>query len=188
MSDGQVSPNHSNRDHLRVRVRSRQKRKTTSCWPCRDRKVKCDKLHPCEICVKRGYPDLCCYERPNSQNPSVNPQPVTQTAGSSTPAQMSSRVESRPSTEVFAGINRHTSRLSVRNENREPFLGENAIPSFARDQASPVNGASTRRHVEAGFMPIIGHENTKAADDFLPIMADNSNILEGLPSNRDIIK
>ena len=40
MSDPQSSPNHSNQDRLRERVRLRQKRKTTSCWPCRDRKVK----------------------------------------------------------------------------------------------------------------------------------------------------
>jgi hypothetical protein len=107
MSDGQVSPNHSNRDHLREMVRTRQKRKTTSCWPCRDRKVKCDKSQPCEICVKRGYPDLCWHERPNSQNPSVNPRPATQTRGSSTRTQTSSGVESRPGTEDFTGINGH---------------------------------------------------------------------------------
>ena len=36
----------------------------TACWPCRQRKVKCDNKQPCENCVKREYPQLCSY-KPN---------------------------------------------------------------------------------------------------------------------------
>ena len=36
----------------------------TACWPCRQRKVKCDNQSPCENCVKREHPQLCSY-RPN---------------------------------------------------------------------------------------------------------------------------
>ena len=33
----------------------------TACWPCRQRKVKCDNKHPCENCVKRDHASLCSY-------------------------------------------------------------------------------------------------------------------------------
>jgi hypothetical protein len=36
----------------------------TACWPCRQRKVKCDNKQPCENCVKREHPQLCSY-KPN---------------------------------------------------------------------------------------------------------------------------
>lgn len=36
----------------------------TACWPCRQRKVKCDNKAPCENCVKREHPQLCSY-KPN---------------------------------------------------------------------------------------------------------------------------
>lgn len=182
MSESQSSPNHSNRDHLRERVRLRQKRKTTSCWPCRDRKVKCDKGQPCQICVKRGYSDLCTYESPSVHHASAIPPPPAQPGDDLLRARTISGVESRP------GTGYRTSISSVTERSREPFLGENAIPSFARDHANPGDGTSTRQNVEAGFMPIIGHENNDSADDFLPVMADTSNIHEGLPSDRDIIK
>lgn len=43
-------------------LRSRKRaQKPGSCEPCRERKVRCDKAHPCATCDKRGYPDLCVY-------------------------------------------------------------------------------------------------------------------------------
>lgn len=39
----------------------------TACWPCRQRKVKCDNKQPCENCVKREHPQLCSY-KPNRSN------------------------------------------------------------------------------------------------------------------------
>jgi hypothetical protein len=36
----------------------------TACWPCRQRKVKCDNQQPCENCVKRDHAQLCSY-KPN---------------------------------------------------------------------------------------------------------------------------
>ncbi|KAH7038230.1 fungal-specific transcription factor domain-containing protein [Microdochium trichocladiopsis] len=42
----------------------RKVRYGTACWPCRQRKVKCDNKHPCDNCVKREHPQLCSY-RPN---------------------------------------------------------------------------------------------------------------------------
>lgn len=33
----------------------------TACYPCKQRKVKCDNTLPCKNCQKRDYPNLCSY-------------------------------------------------------------------------------------------------------------------------------
>jgi Fungal Zn(2)-Cys(6) binuclear cluster domain. len=43
----------------------------TACWPCRQRKVKCDNKSPCENCVKREHPQLCSY-KPNRTSTGKN--------------------------------------------------------------------------------------------------------------------
>lgn len=48
-------------DEARRLLRLRKKRARTSCYPCRTRKVKCDRSHPCDNCSKRGYSELCTF-------------------------------------------------------------------------------------------------------------------------------
>jgi len=50
---------------IRQILHKRTKRIRTSCYPCRTRKVKCDKVSPCDNCLKRGYPELCSFTGPN---------------------------------------------------------------------------------------------------------------------------
>ncbi|KAJ9295526.1 transcriptional regulator family: Fungal Specific TF [Paecilomyces variotii] len=49
-------------DATTVRELLKQRRKTRaikSCFPCRERKVRCDGRVPCSTCVRRGHQDLC---------------------------------------------------------------------------------------------------------------------------------
>ena len=39
----------------------RRNRQPLSCVPCRAKKLKCDRSHPCETCTKRGDEVLCTY-------------------------------------------------------------------------------------------------------------------------------
>lgn len=39
--------------------RKRKTRSITSCYPCRQRKVRCNGHVPCSSCVKRDHPELC---------------------------------------------------------------------------------------------------------------------------------
>lgn len=41
----------------------RKMRELSSCYPCHRRKVKCDRGAPCDRCVKRQHPELCCYQQ-----------------------------------------------------------------------------------------------------------------------------
>ncbi|EYE90672.1 Zn(II)2Cys6 transcription factor domain-containing protein, partial [Aspergillus ruber CBS 135680] len=36
-------------------------RPSASCIPCRNRKVKCDRLTPCSTCLSRAHPEQCTY-------------------------------------------------------------------------------------------------------------------------------
>ncbi|KAL6856746.1 N-terminal binuclear Zn cluster-containing/DNA binding domain-containing protein [Trichoderma novae-zelandiae] len=43
-------------------LRLRRLSQARSCYPCRQRKVKCDHEHPCQTCQKRGHPEICSYD------------------------------------------------------------------------------------------------------------------------------
>lgn len=40
-----------------------------ACYPCRQRKVKCDQSVPCKTCVVREHPELCTYHPPSEAHP-----------------------------------------------------------------------------------------------------------------------
>lgn len=53
--------------------RKRRVRGIKSCFPCRHRKVKCSGDLPCESCVSRGHPELCCVPSESSDNSRAAP-------------------------------------------------------------------------------------------------------------------
>ncbi|KAJ6129593.1 hypothetical protein N7512_002373 [Penicillium capsulatum] len=61
------------------RVIRKRNRVPLSCAPCRNRKLKCNRSHPCENCVKRGDAASCSYAQANSRrkNPAQQPAPTT---------------------------------------------------------------------------------------------------------------
>ncbi|KAF7596155.1 hypothetical protein BBP40_003054 [Aspergillus hancockii] len=46
-------------------------RATASCHPCRSRKVKCNRLSPCEACITRGIQEECKYSAPNEDRQAI---------------------------------------------------------------------------------------------------------------------
>lgn len=55
-------------------IRTKRKaREPKACYPCHTRKVKCDRNHPCDGCVKRDHADLCSYERPSKKRQANTP-------------------------------------------------------------------------------------------------------------------
>ncbi|KAL4976014.1 hypothetical protein BDW66DRAFT_159949 [Aspergillus desertorum] len=56
------SPNTVERQEIdRILRLTRKQRESKACYPCRQRKVKCDGSHPCRTCVKRDHPEICAY-------------------------------------------------------------------------------------------------------------------------------
>ncbi len=50
---------------MNQRQKKQRNRKPVSCWPCRERKVRCDRSSPCVTCERRDHAHLCRVERPN---------------------------------------------------------------------------------------------------------------------------
>ncbi|KAI0206226.1 fungal-specific transcription factor domain-containing protein [Astrocystis sublimbata] len=86
-SVGTSSSGHSPEEQFRV-VR-RRNRVPLSCYPCRSRKLKCNRGAPsCENCVKRGDTQACVYATPSSRRKNQN------TAGANaTPDDMQNRID-----------------------------------------------------------------------------------------------
>ncbi|KAF1992058.1 hypothetical protein K402DRAFT_78111 [Aulographum hederae CBS 113979] len=52
------------------RVVRKRNRVPLSCGPCRHRKLKCNRGHPCDNCTKRGDVDSCTYASPSTRKKS----------------------------------------------------------------------------------------------------------------------
>ncbi|KAJ0414157.1 phenylacrylic acid decarboxylase [Aspergillus carlsbadensis] len=50
----------------RVLRLKRKQRESKACYPCRQRKVKCNGEQPCRTCTRRDHPQICAY---NVENP-----------------------------------------------------------------------------------------------------------------------
>ncbi|KAF2687682.1 hypothetical protein K458DRAFT_295003 [Lentithecium fluviatile CBS 122367] len=66
-SFGQDVPQRSDIDE--ILRRKRKAREYKACYPCRQRKVKCDQSVPCKTCVVREHPELCTYHPPSEAHP-----------------------------------------------------------------------------------------------------------------------
>ena len=55
------------------RVVRKRNRIPLSCGPCRHRKLKCNRAHPCDNCIKRGDVDSCAYATPSARRKSNAP-------------------------------------------------------------------------------------------------------------------
>ncbi|KAF2756628.1 hypothetical protein EJ05DRAFT_502124 [Pseudovirgaria hyperparasitica] len=56
----------------RFRVVRKRNRVPLSCGPCRHRKLKCNRGHPCDNCTKRGDIASCAYATPGSRKKSTS--------------------------------------------------------------------------------------------------------------------
>ncbi|KAL5416183.1 hypothetical protein PMIN03_002222 [Paraphaeosphaeria minitans] len=72
--------------HFRV-VRKRN-RVPLSCGPCRHRKLKCNRGHPCDNCTKRGDTASCTYATPGNRKKSAS-----STGSATTPDDMQNRID-----------------------------------------------------------------------------------------------
>ncbi|KAI0852890.1 fungal-specific transcription factor domain-containing protein [Daldinia vernicosa] len=81
------SSGHSPEEHFRV-VR-RRNRVPLSCYPCRTRKLKCNRGTPnCENCIKRGDTQSCVYATPTSRRKNQS-----SAGASATPDDMQNRID-----------------------------------------------------------------------------------------------
>ncbi|KAL4883726.1 fungal-specific transcription factor domain-containing protein [Aspergillus karnatakaensis] len=70
------------------RVVRKRNRVPLSCGPCRHRKLKCNRSHPCENCVKRGDAHSCTYAQTGARKKNSASQ-----ASSNSPDDMQNRID-----------------------------------------------------------------------------------------------
>ncbi|PYI18848.1 putative C6 transcription factor [Aspergillus japonicus CBS 114.51] len=70
------------------RVIRKRNRVPLSCAPCRHRKLKCNRAHPCENCIKRGDATSCSYAQAGARKKNVS-----QPSAASSPDDMQNRID-----------------------------------------------------------------------------------------------
>ncbi|RCI15359.1 hypothetical protein L249_6505 [Ophiocordyceps polyrhachis-furcata BCC 54312] len=169
-----LTPDEANRiirSHRKVRYGS-------ACWPCRQRKVKCDNKQPCENCVKREHTELCSY-KPNRTATAAAAAAAAKRAHPTRARSLSADI-ARTGTSNWprADLDNDTDAVSDR------FLGQNSIPALLRRE-QPSSAAAS----DDGVYSILGL-NTAAPFPFTsPRRLDllTRDLAAEMPSDRDII-
>ncbi|PHH77394.1 hypothetical protein CDD80_671 [Ophiocordyceps camponoti-rufipedis] len=167
-----LTPDEANRiirSHRKVRYGS-------ACWPCRQRKVKCDNKQPCENCVKRDHSSLCSYKPNRASTSKRSARARSLSVDLVRPGATWPRAESSSSAVVAAAAaDNDDSPVSDR------FLGQNSIPALLLRQQAPGD--------DDGVYSILGL-NTDAP---FPLTSSRHldlltrDIAADMPSDRDII-
>ncbi|KAF4444403.1 hypothetical protein F53441_11127 [Fusarium austroafricanum] len=189
-----LTPEEANRiihSHRKVRY-------GTACWPCRQRKVKCDNKQPCENCVKREHPRLCSY-KPNRSS-------TSKLSSSAAPSESSqSIVANRKRTHSFSEAPRDEGVRKVERQDSWPrtlasidepevapdrYLGQNSIPALLREQSSPVHKGGEGLDIRQDMRSILGLDTSAP----FPLMSSHhlqkltQDISNELPSDREVMK
>ncbi|KAK4143200.1 fungal-specific transcription factor domain-containing protein [Dichotomopilus funicola] len=186
MSDTQGSPagDLTPEEASRIIHSHRKVRYGTACWPCRQRKVKCDNKSPCENCVKREHPQLCSY-KPNraaaSKSNSVVPENSTPSRKRArSPDEQGSRSQSNEAQDTI-------STYEPDNTETTRYVGQNSIPALLREQTSePQEGNGIRQDMRS----LLGLDNSAP----FPLMSSRHldkltyDISHELPSDREVMK
>ncbi|KAF7559147.1 hypothetical protein G7046_g5005 [Stylonectria norvegica] len=186
----------------------RKVRYGTACWPCRQRKVKCDNKQPCENCVKRDHPRLCSY-KPNRSSTAKNASTTSEashqgrkrTHSFSDPRDEPRKVERQDSWPRTIG-GQHTSELPIRprltattasldepESAGDRYLGQNSIPALLREQSSPINKHDSA-DIRHDMRSILGLDTSAP----FPLMSAHhlqrmtQDISNELPSDREVMK
>jgi hypothetical protein len=145
-------------------LRQRKRRNRTSCYPCRSRKVKCDRQLPCDTCIKRGYPELCSFHTPTDVagllSPSLHGSQSSTARQLPIPADLDAAKVAEP-----LQNNILSKQISTR---RNPFLGENSMPSFLQQEESQPSAtySSPSKTIEDAILPILGLEKSSSPYPF----------------------
>ncbi|KKA26813.1 hypothetical protein TD95_000779 [Thielaviopsis punctulata] len=172
----------------------RKVRYGTACWPCRQRKVKCDNKQPCENCVKRDHPKLCSYK----PNPRSNAAKSTASVeGSSSRKRGHSPDEARdhkadkrqgswPRSIVSVSVG--VDEYEVSDEAR--YLGQNSIPELLREQQQSPKDEDNKTDIRYEMRPILGLDTSAPFPLMSAAHIDRlaQDILAELPSDREVMK
>lgn len=178
--------NHPNRQEIDrvLGLKRKKQREQKACYPCRQRKVKCDSSQPCKTCRRRGHPEICAYdvEELNSRashsaeenfnsssgmsawapEPAATQQPWvpsgSQIGGAFATPQPSSQLHSPDQTASALQGN----PSSDGPENEYIYSGDNSVVSIVRNRTHDASGSIAH---EVGS--VLGLQNTYSSYPFM---------------------
>lgn len=188
---GDLTPRHratTSMDHeaidrvLRQRVMSRGK----ACYPCRQRKVKCDHQQPCQTCQKRGHPEICTYDlRGDPTTSRKDGQPIRSRRGVSNTSDAYLRDVPHESRTTSSGRNLGRSQSTPRVFDQSAADGVSESTRTHEHSASFVttNAAVTKKTYEGGssIMGVL----QQYAHDAAPELLRESGVSFGLQNTLD---
>ncbi|KAK3368686.1 fungal-specific transcription factor domain-containing protein [Podospora didyma] len=187
MSDTQESPSLEDltpEEANRIIHSHRKVRYGTACWPCRQRKVKCDNRSPCENCVKREHPQLCSYKPNRSATGKTGSFGAEQLPGKKrarSPDEQDSGQSSEPR-ETISTYEQETAEITR-------YVGQNSIPALLREQTSS-NEPREVSDIRQDMRSLLGLDNTAP----FPLMSSRHldrltiDIQSELPNDREVMK
>ncbi|RAK74966.1 Zn(II)2Cys6 transcription factor [Aspergillus fijiensis CBS 313.89] len=195
----------------RVLQLKRTQREARACYPCRQRKVKCDNSQPCRTCRRRGHPEICVYDpsppkhgsarrasRRTSATASAtasrdsHPLPASQDASNlGYPLQPLAQPPA-PSQTVLPPFSHLQQIDSSRNyppdgpESEFVYSGDNSVVSILRNRTHDANGSMAR---EVGS--VLGLQNTYHSYPFMEFRTPGDRwreLLRILPQRAEVLK
>lgn len=178
----------------------RKQREARACYPCRQRKVKCDGSQPCRTCRRRGHPEICAYDVASSSRhrsasagneqspvetaPDLNwrPEPAPR-LGSQRPLPSLSRNQNQGEPQIQQ---RNLSNTTDRGDKEYIFSGDNSVVSILRQRTQDANGAMAR---EVGS--VLGLQNTYNSYPFMDSRTPQErweSLLQILPQRKEVLK
>lgn len=187
------------------------RRKRKACYPCRQRKVRCNGVWPCATCIQRGHPEICIVDggtgrttrrsestgsatnynhRARHHEPKEHPgstgydDSIREEASDLPPADHNYELEHQVPPSIT------TSSNSIEAQADEvpyvSFVGTNSTPSFVH--GSPLAGDT---ELEREVRPALGLQNTLKSYPFMRIgslvkLPKELNLL--IPTHTDILK
>jgi hypothetical protein len=157
----------------------------TACWPCRQRKVKCDNKSPCENCVKREHSQLCSYK------PNRSAAKADSFSDSASVSQIRKRPHSPDEQDARSLSNEARESISAYESEavETRYVGQNSIPALLREQTS-ANEPEDVNVIRQDMQSLLGLDNSAP----FPLMSARhlnrltSDISSELPSDREVMK
>ncbi|KAL4874270.1 hypothetical protein BJY04DRAFT_212200 [Aspergillus karnatakaensis] len=165
----QNSPNSEEID--RVLRQKRRQRESKACYPCRQRKVKCDGSNPCRTCVRRDHPQICVYK---VEPPRNNNRRTTSSEIHNPREDHPSPVPSSPRISENANV----------DSSSYVFSGDNSLVSILRQQ--DPNGSMAREATS-----VLGLHNTYLSYPFLDLKTPEDRwaaLVDILPKRDEVLK
>jgi hypothetical protein len=118
------------------RVVRKRNRIPLSCGPCRHRKLKCNRSHPCDNCIKRGDVESCTYASPSARRKSGAPN-----GANGNPDEMQNRIDRLESLVL--------SLMTNGAQSAGPTAATAAITGVGPNTGSSISGSSPRFQLDS---------------------------------------